>query len=393
MPIELSSPKWSSTIKVFVAAFAFLLLGLAVWRFQELVNTLVIAGMIAYILNPLIVWLDRRTLLSRGAAIAVVYPLFALIVLGILVAAGFTIYNQAFGLVGVVQQIILIEPDQIQQLLSQPVKIGAWTLDPSQFNIELEQMTQQLFASAQFLIGQSAVFIRLAASTALNWVGWAILIFVLSIYFAVDLPRFGDQISQAVHQPGYRRDVERLLHETRCIWNAYLRGQTTLAIMVAIIFTVVLNLLGVRYALTLGVLAGILDFFPYVGPIIIVTLSTIVAVFQGDNWMGLDQMWFGMVVLTAGLVIQQIEGNWLNPRIMGGALGLHPLLVMVGAIMGGTLAGLLGVLLAAPVLATMKLMGTYAWRKMFDLEPFPEPVRKLVPGEKPAKAPVVQEQT
>jgi predicted PurR-regulated permease PerM len=167
--------------------------------------------------------------------------------------------------------------------------------------------------------------------------------------------------------------VEHLLSEAGRIWHGYLRGQTTLAVMIAITYTIMLNLLGVRYAIVLGILAGILDFIPYFGPITIVSLSTAVATFQGSNWLGISPLWFGLIVLVAGLLIQQIEGNWLNPRIVGGALGLHPLLVMIGAIMGWSLAGVLGMILAAPVLATIKLLGSYAWRKMFDLDPFPEP--------------------
>ena len=205
-----------------------------------------------------------------------------------------------------------------------------------------------------------------------SWIGWAVLVFVLSIYFAIDWPRFGGLISDAIYQPGYRQDVKRLLSETGRIWNSYLRGQTLLATLMAVIFTVVLWILGVRYAFLLGVLAGVLDFIPFVGAFITVALSTAVAVFQGENWLGLSPLWFGLLVLGIGIVLQQIEGNWLNPRIVGGALGLHPLLVMIGAIMGSILAGLLGVMLAAPVLATVKLLGVYAWHKMFDLDPFPD---------------------
>jgi predicted PurR-regulated permease PerM len=140
-----------------------------------------------------------------------------------------------------------------------------------------------------------------------------------------------------------------------------------------VIYSAMLWLLGVRFALALGLLAGVLDFVPYLGPMIILSLSTLVALFQGENWLGVGPIWYAMLVALAGLTIQQIEGNWLNPRIVGRAVGLHPLLVIIGAIMGSILAGILGVILAAPIIATIKLLGTYGWRKMFDLEPFPGP--------------------
>jgi len=68
-----------------------------------------------------------------------------------------------------------------------------------------------------------------------------------------------------------------------------------------------------------------------------------------------------------------VENNVLVPRIVGRALDLHPLVIIIGVFMGASLLGLIGAILAAPILATIKLLGTYAWRKMFDLPPFPEP--------------------
>ena len=73
------------------------------------------------------------------------------------------------------------------------------------------------------------------------------------------------------------------------------------------------------------------------------------------------------------IIIQQIENNVLVPRIVGEALDLNPLFVFVGALMGTSLAGILGAILAAPVMATVKLVGTYAWHKFFDEPPFSEP--------------------
>jgi len=81
-------------------------------------------------------------------------------------------------------------------------------------------------------------------------------------------------------------------------------------------------------------------------------------------------------VIGAMFLIQQLENNLLVPRIVGGALDLHPLIVIIGVFIGASLAGLVGAVLAAPLLATVKLLGTYAWRKLFDLPPFPEPMEQ-----------------
>ena len=82
------------------------------------------------------------------------------------------------------------------------------------------------------------------------------------------------------------------------------------------------------------------------------------------------------------IVIQQVENNFLVPRIVGGALDLHPIFVIVGVFMGATLAGILGAILAAPIVASLKVLGNYTWRKLFDLPPFPE----IDPPEEPPPA-------
>jgi predicted PurR-regulated permease PerM len=131
-------------------------------------------------------------------------------------------------------------------------------------------------------------------------------------------------------------------------------------------------LLGVQNALALGLLSGLLEFIPVLGPIIGAVAAVIVAFFQPSNYLGLAAWEHASLVLLAMILIQQLENNILVPRIVGEALDLHPLVVMIGVFMGGTIAGILGAILAAPVVATLKLLSTYAWRKMFDLPPFPK---------------------
>jgi len=152
-----------------------------------------------------------------------------------------------------------------------------------------------------------------------------------------------------------------------------LRGQVILGAVIFVVVWLGLSLLGVRNALTLGLLSGLLEFIPNLGPIIGTGVAMIVAFFQPTNPWGLESWQFALLVLVFMVVVQQLENNILVPRIVGGALDLHPLIVLVGVLMGAALAGILGAILAAPVLASLKLMGTYIWRKLFDLPPFPEP--------------------
>ncbi|MEZ4580050.1 MAG: AI-2E family transporter [Caldilineaceae bacterium] len=198
----------------------------------------------------------------------------------------------------------------------------------------------------------------------------SLLVFALSIYVARDMPRFGGIISDLAHQPGYRQDADRLLTDFARIWAAYLRGQVVLALIIGVVVTMALAAMGVNNALGLGALAGALEFLPIIGPVASTVAAVIVAFFQNEPFFGLAFYWRPVAVAVVMLVIQQVENNILVPRIVGRALDLHPLVTMVAVLMGASLAGILGAVLAAPVVASLKLLGMYAWRKMLDLPPF-----------------------
>ncbi len=158
----------------------------------------------------------------------------------------------------------------------------------------------------------------------------------------------------------------------RRIWNAFLRGQILLFLLTIISVATLMTLLGVRLALGLSLLAGLARFVPYLGPLTVWIVTGLVAFFQEGNYIGLDPLQYALVVVIVQLVLDQVFDNYLSPRIMGQTLGVHPAAVLVSAIVATNLIGLVGLLLAAPVLATFLLFGRYAFRKMLDLDPWPE---------------------
>jgi predicted PurR-regulated permease PerM len=140
-----------------------------------------------------------------------------------------------------------------------------------------------------------------------------------------------------------------------------------------VLIGVTMAILGVRYAVVLGLLGGLLEFVPVIGPIIAGGTALTIALFQPDNWLGLNPITYALVVLAASILLQQIENNFLVPRILGGSLNLHAVVILVGAIIAANLAGIIGLLLSAPMLATLRLFGRYIYCKLFDLDPWPDP--------------------
>jgi predicted PurR-regulated permease PerM len=142
----------------------------------------------------------------------------------------------------------------------------------------------------------------------------------------------------------------------------------------------------VKYALGLALLAGLAKFVPYIGPLIAWTTFGLVAIFQGSTAFGLGIWPYMLLVVISALVIDNFFDNFVTTRMMASALKLHPAAVLVGALVGVNLLGLVGVVLAAPVLATLKLFFDYMTNKMFDRDPW---AHFIVTVPKPSPVPPV----
>ncbi len=371
-----NSPPWSRTTKAIVASAALIVTALAIWKFRSLIAPIVTAMILAYLLNPVINFLYRRTGLSRGRSILLVYLVIILIFVGGGIALGVVAVDQAVSLYtnlpDLFDRALVGGQALLDQALDTVIIVGPLQFDPGTVvsGIDGQLVISQIsnFARPAFSVGGS--FATQLTQATITWLGLAVLVFALSIYLVRDAPKIGPAISNLAHQPGYRQDADRMIASFMNIWDAYLRGQVILALTISLAVSVVLTLLGVSNSLALGALAGILEFLPVIGPIISTVAAVLVVIFQPENYWGLSPLWHALLVAVAMLAIQQFENSVLVPRIVGGALDLHPLVIMVAVLMGASLAGILGAVLAAPVVASIKLLGGYAWRKMLDLPPF-----------------------
>lgn len=364
------SPPWNRPTKTIVVVVSLLLVSIVAWRFQDLIAQIVTAAVLAYVLDPVIKFLERNTPLRRGVLVLLVYLVLVVLVIGASAALGVAAYGQINNFINelprLVNQVVGLVRSWAEEAVSAigPFELTFGTLDWTAIRSELLSILEPL-------LSQSGQYARQLASATLRVLGNFLFILVVSIYLALEIPRLGEYVGRVAQQPGYRRDAERLMREFGKIWSAYLRGQIILGLVIGVTVGVSLAILGVQNALALGLLSGLLEFIPVIGPVIGAVVAIVVAFFQPENYLGLGSLQYALLVLAVMIIIQQLENNLLVPRIVGEALDLHPLLVIVGVFMGSSLAGILGAILAAPVLATIKLLGVYAWRKMFDLPPFP----------------------
>ncbi len=141
--------------------------------------------------------------------------------------------------------------------------------------------------------------------------------------------------------------VKRSLHIINYTFSKYIRGQLIEASIVAILSALVLTIIGVDYAFVIGIIAGICNLVPYIGPFVGIVLAGIVALFSGN-------IWLAVAAIVGLFIVQQIDVNILCPKIVGDIVGMHPGFIIIAITIGGNLAGLLGMLIAVPVGASLK---------------------------------------
>ena len=130
--------------------------------------------------------------------------------------------------------------------------------------------------------------------------------------------------------------------------TGYIRGQLIDAIIMAVLISAALSLVGVKYAVIIGILSGIGNLIPYVGPVIAYGSTILVCLVTGD----LRRLLVAVIVI---FLIQTIDGNVINPRLLSSNIDVHPMLVIAALIVGGALGGIVGMLFAVPVAAFIKI--------------------------------------
>lgn len=361
--------RWSPSTKRIVVVILLVLMALVVYRFRVVIPPLVIAFLVAFILDPVADWLTARLHISRGLATTIIFFLLILLAAGALAGMAIPVAAVPSAVERAIQSLQLDYESLITDIgrfLSRPLEIGTYTID-------LSSVYQQLSEALRSFLGSVATGTLNVLFDIASGAFWLVFIVMASFYLVKDADRLVEQIS-TMAPPGYREDFTRLRLQITAVWNAFLRGQLLLCLAIAVLTTIVGLAIGLPYAPLLGLLAGVMEFLPNVGPFIAAVPAVLLALFRGSSVLPLSHFWFAVVVAGAYILVQQIENNLLVPRILGGSLKLHPLLVLIAIIVGGSLAGILGMLLAAPVLATLRVLARYVFCRLYDLDPFAEPL-------------------
>lgn len=357
--MSLPSQRWSTDTKRLVALFGIVLVGLAISRFSFVLGPLAISLLLVYLLAPIADFLERRLRFRRTLAVVVILliVLALLILFSVLLAR--SILNQIQALNLDLNQI----GERISDWLAQPLVIGEFQIDLQQ---AFDQMRGSLNSLMQPLVDRIVGF---GADVAQGFV-WLFFIFVSAFYLLKDSPRIVAWLDGAMPPP-FRDDFVQLRRQIARTWNNFFRGQLILALTMGTVVGLSMWAIGLPNALIIGALFGVLEVVPNFGPVIASIPTVLIALFQGSTWMFVgNNVAFTLFVIVVSFALQQTENAVLVPRILGHHLNLHPVAVLVAVIAGASLAGVLGILLASPVLATLRDIARYVSARMFDQEPF-----------------------
>ena len=307
-----------------------------VWISRQVITWVVISLFLALALNPLVSWIERRIHLGRGPAIGLAYLVLALAI----AAIGWTFVPK---LIDEVNGLVQALPDYVHDLTHGRGRLGFLE---TKYHVVEKVREQVQNGGAKRLLGLSGTAIAVTKSV-LTIIAASVTIIFLTFFMLLEGRAWIDRLYDLLperSQPRWRR----VGHDMYRTIGGYITGNLLISLIAGVSVTVVLLVMGVPYAVALGLLVAVLDLIPLAGA----TVAGIVVVAVSF----LHSVPAGIVVAIFILVYQQLENHFLQPVIYGRTVQLSPLVVLVAVLVGAALAGILGALAAIPVAGTIQVI-------------------------------------
>lgn len=380
---------WKTTTK-YIVAIGIVIFGIYVINLSSsVIPLLIVAGLLAVIVRPAIAWVNQRLGIRYTWAVTIVYAILLFMVpmlFILLIPALINAVNYIIGLdyEAIIQRGVRWCQDTLVAIKALPMPSQALdtyidqTVDMALNELQnavpnttptpptMSSVVQSLGAALTTTFGAAANLIGNVFSTVLL----VIYIVLAAMYMNLSGRSYYDRFVAAI-PVAYRPEITQLLVRLGRTWNAFFRGQLMLMFIIGLITWIGLSIIGIPGALSLAIVAGLLEIIPNLGPIVATIPAVIVALLQGSTYLPLDPWVVALIVLVFYLFVQQIENSFVVPRVLGDAVGLSELVVMTGVLVGATVWGILGALLATPVIASVYEIVRYAYAKINDTPPFP----------------------
>jgi len=297
------------------------------------------ALMLAYFFDPLYRYLIHKKVPKVLAIIVVFGIIIALLILTIVFLIP-SVINQLNVLYKEIPNFIENYQNLILSIKPQLSKF----INPADVEILLKENLSEL---QKGILGFSQTII-IYLSNIVSSITFGIVIVPLILFYLMrDMVIFKENLYIFVSKEN-KKEFKEVLEEIDHIVSGFIRGRIIVCFIIGILIGIGLYFLNLKFALIIGVVSGIFNFIPYLGPIVGVVLALIFAL--GQPW------WILLMIVVLFILVNQLEAIFLNPNILGKGLGLHPLTVILSMLICGQLLGILGVLVAVPLAAILKVL-------------------------------------
>ncbi len=373
------SPHWGENAKLLVVALGFLLAIVGVYLVRNVLAVAALAGLIAFLVAPIIRLGHDRFHIPRGVSLLLAYVVVFVgtVGFGLLVANEIVASIKELDPVGLINDArlwILGEVDENDRLVFFGLTVDmTGVMDALVRSVESGDSAIVVDIDRILdILGSSLSSVRTVAGIVAAIITSAIVTALVAMYLNADSSRFHDGLVE--HLPaGYERDGLMLMIKQKRVWRGYLYGQLVNSLITGFFVFVVLWFVGLPGAFLMGAIMVVLNMIPTFGPILAAIPGVLAALISGSTrWPDLENWWFALIVAGIYLLVVQLQANVIAPKVMGSAVQLRPAIVLVGLMVGFQVGGLLGSLLAVPVIASIRDVGVYVWAKLLDKDPFPD---------------------
>ena len=381
---------WSAPTRYIMGVFLFLAMLVVLWIGRSAIPMVIAAALLALFVDPLVGFLTRRFKMKKGLAVALTY----LLVIGLLLLIPLLAIPS---LVSAVNFVVHIDTQLVFRRLSESIqsitsaiqtnptmvafvkpildslsiKLNDWAsaaqAGTPTFNLSVEELASrfgQALGSLSKFLGPTFSFLAFLFFTLLMSLQMTLTADGMKNWYADLIP------------PDYGPELAMMMQKIRQTWVGFLRGQMSLMLLIGLVTWLGCTLLGLPQALFLGVIAGVMELIPNIGPTLAAIPAVVLALLVGSTYLPVSNLVFALIVVGFYVLVQLFENQLIVPNLMGDAVDLPPLVVLIGTIAGAGAFGILGALLATPVIATGNLVFRYIYRKIVEDQPEPPPVEE-----------------
>lgn len=326
------------------------------WLFNPILAPFIVGFAVAYLLNPIVAKLETKNIPRWVSAVLILGLFFVIIVVALLLAVPI-----------LVREMI----DFVKLLPSVFVSAQNWFVTtfpmidiPQSFddvkNMDATVVSEKLGSVFEFsknIIGN----IFKSGMAIIGFISFLVLMPIIAFYLLIDWSRVTRKIASFVPKKNSKK-ISNMMNDIDRSLAGFIRGQLMVCLLLGLFYAIALSFMGLQYGFFIGVASGFLSIIPYVGSLFGLVASVGMAFYQFGGW---EYPLIAFGIFVAG---QIVEGNYLTPKLVGDSVGLHPLWIIFALMAGGTLLGLMGMVIAIPVAAILAVLIRYGVAEYKDSE-------------------------